>query len=50
MCVLLQLVFHGVEPFQRMHGAHPHHPQALIATPTLVSAALVFLQKIVAPD
>ena len=38
-----RLIFHGLEPFQRMHGAHHHHPQALIATPTLVSAALILL-------
>ena len=41
--VMHRLIFHGVEPFQRMHGAHHHHPQDLIATPTLISAALILL-------
>lgn len=38
-----RLVFHGIEPFQRMHGEHHRRPQALIATPTLLSAALIMV-------
>lgn len=38
-----RLVFHGIEPFQRMHGEHHRRPQALIATPTVLSAALIML-------
>ncbi len=36
-----RLVFHGMEPFRRMHGEHHRRPQALIATPTVLSAALI---------
>ena len=36
-----RLVFHGIEPFQRMHGEHHRRPQALVATPTGVSLALI---------
>jgi cyclopropane-fatty-acyl-phospholipid synthase len=34
-------VFHGLEPFQSLHAAHHHRPQALIATPTWGSLALI---------
>lgn len=36
-----RLVFHGIEPFQRMHGEHHRRPQALIATPTALSLAMI---------
>jgi len=36
-----RLVFHGVEPFQRMHGEHHRRPHALIATPTALSLAMI---------
>lgn len=38
-----RLVFHGIEPFQRMHGEHHRRPQALIATPTVLSATLIMV-------
>lgn len=36
-----RLVFHGIEPFQRMHGEHHRRPNALIATPTALSLAMI---------
>ena len=36
-----RFVFHGVEPFQRLHAEHHRRPLALIATPTLVSVGLI---------
>jgi sterol desaturase/sphingolipid hydroxylase (fatty acid hydroxylase superfamily) len=36
-----RLVFHGIEPFQRMHGEHHRRPHALIATPTVLSLAMI---------
>lgn len=36
-----RFVFHGVEPFQRLHAEHHRRPLALIATPTLVSVVLI---------
>lgn len=36
-----RFVFHGVEPFQRMHGEHHRRPHALIATPTALSLAMI---------
>lgn len=36
-----RLVFHGIEPFQRMHGEHHRRPQALIATPTVLSLTMI---------
>jgi len=36
-----RLVFHGFEPFQRMHGEHHRRPHALIATPTVLSLAMI---------
>jgi cyclopropane-fatty-acyl-phospholipid synthase len=38
-----RLVFHGIEPFRRMHGEHHRRPQALIATPTALSAMFILL-------
>lgn len=38
-----RFVFHGIEPFQRLHAEHHRRPQALIATPTVVSAAVIAL-------
>ena len=38
-----RFVFHGIEPFQRMHGEHHRRPQALIATPTVLSLALILV-------
>ena len=36
-----RLIFHGIEPFRRMHGEHHRRPQAWIATPTALSAAFI---------
>jgi sterol desaturase/sphingolipid hydroxylase (fatty acid hydroxylase superfamily) len=36
-----RLLFHGVEPFQRLHDEHHRRPNALIATPTAVSLAMI---------
>ena len=36
-----RLVFHGIEPFQRMHLEHHRRPRALIATPTVLSLAMI---------
>ena len=36
-----RFVFHGIEPFQRLHAQHHLQPMALIATPTLVSLGLI---------
>lgn len=36
-----RLVFHGIEPFQRMHGEHHRRPHALVATPTTLSLAMI---------
>ncbi len=38
-----RFVFHGIEPFRRLHAEHHQRPQALIATPTALSAILVVL-------
>ncbi|MHB1993458.1 sterol desaturase family protein [Metallibacterium scheffleri] len=38
-----RVIFHGIEPFQRMHGEHHRRPQALIATPTALSAVFILL-------
>lgn len=37
---LHRFVLHGVQPFARWHALHHARPQALIATPTLLTAAL----------
>jgi len=36
-----RLVFHGIQPFQRLHAEHHRRPQALIATPTVLSVILI---------
>ena len=36
-----RFVYHGVEPFQRLHAEHHRRPLALIATATLVSVSLI---------
>ena len=36
-----RFVFHGLEPFQSLHAEHHRRPQALIATPTWGSLALI---------
>jgi len=36
-----RLVFHGLEPFRRMHAEHHRRPHALVATPTIVSLAMI---------
>jgi sterol desaturase/sphingolipid hydroxylase (fatty acid hydroxylase superfamily) len=41
--VLHRFVLHGVQPFKRWHGLHHARPLALIATPTLLTAALFAL-------
>ena len=45
---LHRFVLHGVQPFARWHALHHARPQALIATPTLLTAAL-FAALVVAP-
>jgi sterol desaturase/sphingolipid hydroxylase (fatty acid hydroxylase superfamily) len=40
--LLHRFVLHGVYPFSQWHAEHHRRPVALICTPTLVSAALVF--------
>lgn len=39
--VLHRFVLHGLRPFSDWHTAHHRHPNALICTPTLLSAALI---------
>lgn len=41
--LLHRFVLHGVQPFRRWHEAHHARPQALICTPTLLSASLILL-------
>jgi hypothetical protein len=36
-----RFVFHGIEPFKRLHGEHHRRPHALIATPTVFSLAMI---------
>lgn len=38
---LHRFVLHGLQPFQRWHGAHHQRPTARIGTPTVMSAALI---------
>ncbi len=45
---LHRYVLHGLQPFQRWHAMHHERPQALIATPTLITAA-AFLGLVFAP-
>jgi sterol desaturase/sphingolipid hydroxylase (fatty acid hydroxylase superfamily) len=40
---LHRYVLHGLQPFKRWHALHHARPQALIATPTLLTAALFAL-------
>jgi cyclopropane-fatty-acyl-phospholipid synthase len=39
--LLHRFVLHGIQPFSAWHMAHHERPAALIATPTLVSLALI---------
>ncbi|ODV07957.1 MAG: hypothetical protein ABT20_12175 [Rubrivivax sp. SCN 70-15] len=39
---LHRFVLHGLDPFRRWHAEHHARPSALICTPTLYSAALLF--------
>ncbi|MBL0148628.1 MAG: sterol desaturase family protein [Ideonella sp.] len=39
--LLHRFVLHGLKPFSSMHAVHHRRPQALLATPTLVSAGLI---------
>ncbi len=41
--LLHRFVLHGVQPFKRWHALHHAKPRALIATPTLLTAALFAL-------
>lgn len=40
--VLHRFVLHGLPPFRGWHAQHHQRPMALICTPTLVSATLIF--------
>jgi sterol desaturase/sphingolipid hydroxylase (fatty acid hydroxylase superfamily) len=40
--VLHRFVLHGLEPFSRWHALHHDRPTALICSPTLLSASLLF--------
>jgi hypothetical protein len=46
--VLHRFVLHGLQPFKRWHALHHARPQALIATPTLLTAML-FAVVVMAP-
>ncbi|MFZ6813424.1 sterol desaturase family protein [Undibacterium sp. Rencai35W] len=52
--VLHRFVLHGLKPFSQWHAEHHRHPDALICTPTIISAALiiglVFLPMLVLSD
>lgn len=39
--VMHRFVLHHITPFRRLHEEHHRRPQALLATPTLLSAALI---------
>lgn len=41
--LLHRYVLHGLQPFKRWHALHHAHPRALIATPTLLTAAMFAL-------
>jgi cyclopropane-fatty-acyl-phospholipid synthase len=45
---LHRYVLHGLQPFRRWHGMHHERPQALIATPTFITAA-AFVTLVFAP-
>jgi len=38
-----RFVLHRIDPFRRLHEEHHRQPQALLATPTLLSAALIIV-------
>jgi sterol desaturase/sphingolipid hydroxylase (fatty acid hydroxylase superfamily) len=40
--LLHRFVLHGIAPFRRWHEEHHHRPHALLCTPTILSAALIF--------
>ncbi|WP_018607440.1 sterol desaturase family protein [Uliginosibacterium gangwonense] len=40
--LLHRFVLHGMQPFRRWHAAHHQRPKALIYTPTIMSAAMIF--------
>ena len=39
---LHRFVLHGMQPFKRWHAEHHDRPAALICTPTILSATLIF--------
>lgn len=41
--LLHRFVLHGLKPFSTLHGLHHQQPQALLATPTVVSAGLILV-------
>lgn len=41
--LLHRFVLHGLEPFSTLHALHHERPQALLATPTLLSAGLILV-------
>ena len=41
--LLHRFVLHGIKPFSILHALHHQRPQALLATPTLVSAGLILV-------
>jgi cyclopropane-fatty-acyl-phospholipid synthase len=49
-----RFVFHGLQPFRRLHALHHERPSALICTPTILSATvigvLVFLPAALSVD
>jgi cyclopropane-fatty-acyl-phospholipid synthase len=45
---LHRYILHGLQPFQRWHAMHHERPQALIATPTVITA-LAFVLLVFAP-
>ncbi len=38
-----RFVLHRIDPFRRLHDEHHRQPQALLATPTLLSAVLIIV-------
>lgn len=40
--LLHRFVLHGLQPFRRWHTEHHRHPGALICSPTILSASLIF--------
>jgi sterol desaturase/sphingolipid hydroxylase (fatty acid hydroxylase superfamily) len=38
-----RFILHGLQPFRRLHALHHARPRALICTPTVLSAGLIFV-------